>query len=663
MEVEAVPAPQEAQKRQTDDRTKTMREETLVSQNATKTRHPETAAAKANPTEQDYEAILRSEGLAPEPGEALFPEDVVGYGGDETAAGAGGADEHETVSLSDRLLGSLSDASASNEVEEALLAGEGTQSLGAPESLKPSPAATDEDLVVLDRVYEMGYAATLPEAAASEETIRRLADAGLANLRADGRETVLAMAGATDGDVRKAGARARSEREASRLEERLDEAYRTARRLVARLERLTATNGRLLYAALAPRMPRGSFSLLLRVLGDADLIVVYGNGDVEKAGAEQDAVVAAVDLMQAVEERAVRHREARERVRRGSFLRGVSGYDPRDDERPEADAYRRGLVALLGVQEGGDAFARIVRDAQARMGLEPAVRATKSLLAFVAAVLGADLAAPAPLVAARLACRALEGIRLLRLGRWPAEVFAKRRNARRRTVGVLALLRNDAAPLAPQLKLRSGAFLLSALHRALREVQAGGFARGKVPYEEVLEICADLPFKAGYDFFGWEGEEASEARAANRRRMRSEFVERRRSGRPLVVRTAKDLDEERRARKNDPAAAVIGQELREKVEEQSRTGRGRYNARAAFRRFEALKEGRSAPLADRVLGHLAERGGLLEEWAVRLHFAGTPEAELDDAFAELHETGRVRRLKSRRNSETYLKAVPASEPS
>ena len=70
---------------------------------------------------------------------------------------------------------------------------------------------------------------------------------------------------------------------------------------------------------------------------------------------------------------------------------------------------------------------------------------------------------------------------------------------------------------------------------------------------------------------------------------------------------------------------------------------------------------RTAPLAERVLGHLAERGGLLEEWAVRLHFAGTPRDELDAALAELHEAGRLRRLKSRRDRETYLKAVPAQE--
>ncbi len=61
---------------------------------------------------------------------------------------------------------------------------------------------------IVERIKSLGWAATLDEANATDEQIARLADSGTAFLRAtDSGETVLAMANATNSDVRRAGAR------------------------------------------------------------------------------------------------------------------------------------------------------------------------------------------------------------------------------------------------------------------------------------------------------------------------------------------------------------------------------------------------------------------------------------------------------------------------
>ncbi|MGI8910829.1 MAG: hypothetical protein ACR2JR_09805 [Rubrobacteraceae bacterium] len=65
-----------------------------------------------------------------------------------------------------------------------------------------------EDRALIARLKNLGWAATPGEIGAGREQIERLADAGAAYLRAHGKRIVLAMAGATSGDVRRAATRA-----------------------------------------------------------------------------------------------------------------------------------------------------------------------------------------------------------------------------------------------------------------------------------------------------------------------------------------------------------------------------------------------------------------------------------------------------------------------
>lgn len=65
-----------------------------------------------------------------------------------------------------------------------------------------------EDYALAGRIKDLGWAAALGEVEAGREQVERLADAGVAYLRAHGKRVVLAMAGATGGDVRRAAARA-----------------------------------------------------------------------------------------------------------------------------------------------------------------------------------------------------------------------------------------------------------------------------------------------------------------------------------------------------------------------------------------------------------------------------------------------------------------------
>ena len=66
------------------------------------------------------------------------------------------------------------------------------------------------DQAVVERIKAAGWAATPEEVGAHPDQIGRLADAGVAYLRACGKRAVLAMSGATAGDVRRAVARLES---------------------------------------------------------------------------------------------------------------------------------------------------------------------------------------------------------------------------------------------------------------------------------------------------------------------------------------------------------------------------------------------------------------------------------------------------------------------
>src|SRR5215218_9119467 len=75
---------------------------------------------------------------------------------------------------------------------------------------------TSVDRALVDRLKAAGWAATPEEVHAHPDQMERLADASVAYLRTCGKGVVLAMAGATVGDVRRAAARARSSERGTR---------------------------------------------------------------------------------------------------------------------------------------------------------------------------------------------------------------------------------------------------------------------------------------------------------------------------------------------------------------------------------------------------------------------------------------------------------------
>jgi hypothetical protein len=146
------------------------------------------------------------------------------------------------------------------------------------------PRASNElrpaDRALVEQIKAAGWAATPEEVGAHPDQIGRLADAGAAYLRACGKRAVLAMSGATAGDVRRAAARAESrekgsgerpERGRSGKEEFLEE---LAAEILRRLElRGGAVEERALEVSLRDRRPQ-----LRRVA----LALLAGRGEVRK---------------------------------------------------------------------------------------------------------------------------------------------------------------------------------------------------------------------------------------------------------------------------------------------------------------------------------------------------------------------------------------------
>lgn len=150
------------------------------------------------------------------------------------------------------------------------------------------------------------------------------------------------------------------------------------------------------------------------------------------------------------------------------------------------------------------------------------------------------------------------------------------------------------------------------------------------------------------------GTEAERRRIeANRRRLRAEFVARRRRGEALVVRPACEIDAERR----EPRQALWTED--ERLER--RTERARKSGRAAYDTARAVYLQRLPSLTHRLL-HLLRREGatIREREFVSRHarLAGAravePEAVLRVALRELAEAGKVRRLRSRGTGEVFL---------
>lgn len=133
-------------------------------------------ARKVKESAELYERILEAEGMPAE-----FPYD-----------------ERVSFAALDEVVAAGPEETDGDEAEE-----------GAPR-LRAADDLSSADRAVVERIKAAGWAAMPEEVHAHPDQIERLADAGVAYLRACGKRVVLAMTGATVGDVRRAAARAKS---------------------------------------------------------------------------------------------------------------------------------------------------------------------------------------------------------------------------------------------------------------------------------------------------------------------------------------------------------------------------------------------------------------------------------------------------------------------
>jgi hypothetical protein len=314
--------------------------------------------------EEEWEGRLEAEGL---------PSEL-----EELPATAGSAPEDEGP---DGPLGTaavakvVADEAAETEVEAAA-EGEEDEDPGAPSAPEdPAEEPKPADLAVVDRVRALGYAATLAEAGDPEpERIGRLADAGLAFYRAAGGATVVAMAGATEGDVRRAGERAGAEAKGARAAADERAARGVAERVAARLEHLGGAGGeRELLEALLPAAPRAAIRAVLGRLAEVGVVrrfPVAGRGYVGLADAERGRIVAAVRGSA---------RAARPAPKKGAlFARGISaGAADHGPTRPALDE----VVEVGGVRVE-DAVRRFAHGLDPRL-VEEAVLGSRRAQGFI----------------------------------------------------------------------------------------------------------------------------------------------------------------------------------------------------------------------------------------------------------------------------------------
>ena len=142
---------------------------------------------------------------------------------------------------------------------------------------------------------------------------------------------------------------------------------------------------------------------------------------------------------------------------------------------------------------------------------------------------------------------------------------------------------------------------------------------------------------------------------ANRKRLRAEFVVRRRRGEDLVVRPAREID----AGRSETRQAHWTKD----AELGRRTERARKSGRAAYDTARAVYLQRLPTLAHRLLHLLRREGAVYEKEFVSRHakLAGAgvpdPEAVLTRALRELSEAGKMRRLRSRETGEVFIAAI------
>jgi hypothetical protein len=152
----------------------------------------------------------------------------------------------------------------------------------------------------------------------------------------------------------------------------------------------------------------------------------------------------------------------------------------------------------------------------------------------------------------------------------------------------------------------------------------------------------------------WDSEAERRRMAANGKRVRREILARRKSGRALVVKPARELDAERQA--GCEPHWTKDERFTRRLERRRESGRAAYDtARALYLQF--------CPGLEQKLLHLLRRDGpkpeaeFLSRHRALAEGVSNPEDAARAALERLHEAGKVRRVKSRKTGEVFLAAA------
>jgi hypothetical protein len=143
---------------------------------------------------------------------------------------------------------------------------------------------------------------------------------------------------------------------------------------------------------------------------------------------------------------------------------------------------------------------------------------------------------------------------------------------------------------------------------------------------------------------------------ANRKRLRAGFLSRRRRGEELIVRSAREIDAERDAKRD--AHWTQNGKLKRRVERARESGRSSYDtARAVYLQQLPTIAHRLLHLLRREGGAIREREFVSRHVSLASARATEPEEVLRAALHELADAGRMRRLRSRKTGEIFLTAT------
>lgn len=210
----------------------------------------------------------------------------------------------------------------------------------ADKEVTPGPAScpipTENDYRILQRVREAGFVATPDEANATMGAIRRLADAGFANIRHHNGYRFLAIAGATDGDVANAAARYQAELDDAKIAQAEITSEKASHRILSRLKTLgDAADTHQLFAALSADFSFSEMEAgLAKLSGKARRVKTPHGFDIlflPDAGVKR--AVEAAKRIQDTSKQASRHCKLSGK----QFLSGASGDRPYNEPNPNAE--------------------------------------------------------------------------------------------------------------------------------------------------------------------------------------------------------------------------------------------------------------------------------------------------------------------------------------